>query len=153
MSPDHAFSVFRLNPFLKQTITKWSDKVLAASSLTASSNSKKFKAVAQTSPLAQIEGLMKNELDRLVGRTRVGRVEGAAAPKALGREEKPESMELDVPEEEEGGKRKKAKREEDKEVFDDGDFYAELLREIVESRMMDLGQSPLSTDTMLLAIC
>lgn len=29
----------------------------------------------------------------------------------------------------------------DDEVFDDGDFYQQLLRDVVESRMLDLGES------------
>lgn len=28
----------------------------------------------------------------------------------------------------------------DSEVFDDGDFYMQLLRDVVESRMLDLGE-------------
>lgn len=35
-------------------------------------------------------------------------------------------------------------KEYDDECFDDGDFYQQMLRDVVESRLLDLGQSFLS---------
>lgn len=113
--------VCSLEPFLRTTVTKWSDKVLAASGL-AIGRDKKFKAVNQNTMTQIDHALSPAERERLVKRTRVNR----SLAKVVGKEdeivlegEKPEG---------------------DAEIFDDGDFYQQLLRDIVESRMMDLGE-------------
>ncbi|KAM0750874.1 TRAUB-domain-containing protein [Meredithblackwellia eburnea MCA 4105] len=114
-----------LNPFLRTTVQKWSDKVLAASGL-AITNSKKFNkasgAASSQNALAQIDhALSQGERERLVKRTRLRRDE--EGPKTLGK------MDVTL----EGEKEKP-----DEEVFDDGDFYQQMLRDLVESRMLDL---------------
>lgn len=114
----------RLDPFLRTTISKWSDKVLAASGLAIGQN-KKFKAVNQN-VLASIDhALASSERERLVRRTRVRRSHGAV----VGGEK--EEIVLEGEE----------KKREENECFDDGDFYQQLLRDVVESRMLDLGES------------
>ncbi|KAM0786647.1 hypothetical protein ACM66B_002096 [Microbotryomycetes sp. NB124-2] len=115
-------------PFLRSTVTKWSDKVLAASGL-ALSSSKKFKAVNQN-VMSQIDhALSATERDRLVKRTRVRRT---TERPVVG---KVELVEL------EGEKGKVG----DEQVFDDGDFYQQLLRDVIESRMLDLDDPTLES--------
>ncbi len=118
-----------LEPFLRSTVTKWSDKVLAASGL-AIGRDKKFKAVNQNA-MAQVDhALSPQERERLIKRSRVRRstatVENGVKAKVLGKEEvvvlEGEKEKVDV----------------DDEIFDDGDFYQQMLRDLVESRMLDL---------------
>ncbi|ORY69172.1 apoptosis-antagonizing transcription factor [Leucosporidium creatinivorum] len=114
-----------LTPFLRSTITKWSDKVLAASGLSIGS-SKKFKAVNQNAMVQIDHALSSAERERLIKRTRVRRDgEGVVG--------KVEEVPLE-------GEKKKG----DQEVFDDGDFYGQLLRDVVESRMLDLDDPTLA---------
>lgn len=119
--------VSSFNPFLRSTVTKWSDKVLAASGLAIGSAGKKFKAVNQNT-MAQVDHILSasGERERLVKRTRVRRGADNAANAVIG---KLDDVALE-------GEKKPA----DPEVFDDGDFYQLLLKEVIESRMLDLGQ-------------
>lgn len=118
-----------LEPYLRSTITKWSDKVLAASGL-AIGRDKKFKAVNQNA-ITQIDhALSPAERERLIKRSRVRRatatVENGVKAKVVGKEE---AVVLDG---------EKDKVDVDDEIFDDGDFYQQMLRDLVESRMLDL---------------
>ncbi|GAA6049133.1 hypothetical protein JCM3770_003902 [Rhodotorula araucariae] len=121
------------DPFLRSTVSKWSDKVLAASGL-ALSKDKKFKAVNQNA-LAQIDHALSSagERERLVRRTRTRRAEGQVVGKPAGAAAS-QAVEL----EENKGK------EVDNECFDDSDFYQQLLRDVVESRMLDLDDATLT---------
>lgn len=125
--------IIRMEPFLRQTVTKWSDKVLAASGQSLTSSSKKFKAINQNS-MAQIDhSLSSSERERLMKRTRVRRSEGKVVGGGKGLvplEGEPASA---TAADEKG-------KEIDEECFDDNDFYQQLLREVVESRMLDLGK-------------
>jgi protein AATF/BFR2 len=118
------------DPFLRSTVTKWSDKVLAASGLALKGGDKKFKAVNQNA-MAQIDHALSGagERERLIRRTRIRRAEG----KVVG------ALANDKVEEKELEGEKKAEKEVDEECFDDSDFYQQLLRDVVESRMLDLG--------------
>jgi len=112
-------------------VTKWSDKVLAASGQSLTSSSKKFKAINQNF-MSQIDhSLSTSERERLIKRTRVRRGEGKVVGGGKGL----------VPLEGEGSGDKG--KEIDEECFDDNDFYQQLLREVVESRMLDLGAFPI----------
>lgn len=118
-----------LEPYLRTTITKWSDKVLAASGL-AIGRDKKFKAVNQNA-MSQIDhALSREERERLIKRSRVRRstatVENGVKAKVVGKEE---AVVLEG---------EKEKVDVDDEIFDDGDFYQQMLRDLVESRMLDL---------------
>ncbi|KDE02836.1 hypothetical protein MVLG_06627 [Microbotryum lychnidis-dioicae p1A1 Lamole] len=116
-----------LEPFLRTTITKWSDKVLAASGL-ALGKDKKFKAVNQNA-MAQIDhALGPLERERLVKRTRLRRTTDRAV---VGQ--------ADL------GTLEGEKTPVDEEVFDDGDFYQQLLRDVIESRMLDLDDPTLES--------
>ena len=78
------------------------------------------------------------ERERLVRRTRVRRGEGAVVGRpavAAGEVKDGEEVALE-------GDKDKAKatgKEVDDECFDDSDYYQQLLRDVVESRMLDLG--------------
>ncbi|KAL8287556.1 hypothetical protein RQP46_003414 [Phenoliferia psychrophenolica] len=119
-----------LTPFLRTTITKWSDKVLAASGL-AISSAKKFKASsASQNAMAQIDhALGQGERARLVKRTRVNRNLGPAAAVVGKVDQRLEGEKAEV----------------DDECFDDGDFYGQMLRDLVESRMLDLDDPTLAS--------
>ncbi|GAA5933372.1 AATF family protein [Sporobolomyces koalae] len=123
-----------LEPFLRQTVTKWSDKVLAASGQSLTSSSKKFKAINQNS-MAQIDhSLSSSERERLIKRTRVRRAEGQVVGGGKGL--------VPIEDAETAGDKGK---EIDDECFDDNDFYQQLLREVVESRMLDLDDATMNT--------
>lgn len=136
------------DPFLRATVTKWSDKVLAASGLAAGGKGdKKFKAVNQNA-MAQIDHALSatGERERLVRRTKVRRGEGkpVGAVAAAGHGDEEEENVALTPLD--GGASKPSggaggAKEVDDECFDDSDFYQQLLRDVVESRMLDLGQS------------
>lgn len=83
--------------------------------------SKKFKAVNQNAMVQIDHALSSSERERLIKRTRVRRDGGQVVGKV-------EEIPLE-------GEKKKG----DEQVFDDGDFYGQLLRDVVESRMLDLG--------------
>ncbi|GAA5960784.1 hypothetical protein JCM3765_000815 [Sporobolomyces pararoseus] len=127
-----------IEPFLRQTVTKWSDKVLAASGQSLTSSSKKFKAINQNS-MAQIDhSLSSTERERLIKRTRVRRGEGKVIGGGKGL----------VPLEEESADAAASNekgKEIDEECFDDNDFYQQLLREVVESRMLDLDDATMNS--------
>lgn len=82
--------------------------------------------------MSQIDhSLSTSERERLIKRTRVRRGEGKVVGGGKGL----------VPLEGEGSGDKG--KEIDEECFDDNDFYQQLLREVVESRMLDLGAFPI----------
>ncbi|GAA5900568.1 hypothetical protein JCM8208_000537 [Rhodotorula glutinis] len=138
------------DPFLRTTVSKWSDKVLAASGL-ALAKDKKFKAVNQGA-LAQIDHALASsagaggagERERLVRRTRVRRGEGTVVGKpavAAAAGAVDDGAEVSLLE---GDKVKASAKEVDDECFDDSDFYQQLLRDVVESRMLDLDDATLT---------
>ncbi|GAA5895296.1 AATF family protein [Sporobolomyces salmoneus] len=128
-----------IEPFLRQTVTKWSDKVLAASGQSLTSSSKKFKAINQNS-MAQIDhSLSSTERERLIKRTRVRRGEGKVVGGGKGLVPLEGESSTDAATAGEKGK------EIDEECFDDNDFYQQLLREVVESRMLDLDDATMNT--------
>ncbi|KAJ1819861.1 rRNA-processing protein bfr2 [Coemansia sp. RSA 2675] len=113
-------------PYRDSSLEKWSNKVQISSSVTAT---KKFKAVNQ-GIMHQISQALAGQ-DRLVERTQLKRAEY----KIIG---KPEDKE----DSDESGKRSSAAvdahlKDRDVEIFDDTDFYQQLLRELIESRMVD----------------
>ena len=104
-------------PHARTTISKWSDKVSAASGGLATQQNK-FKAIGTQNTLSQIETILSQDMDRLVERSRVRRG-GQGTAKVVGRNEalQPVEGEKDV----------------SKEVYDDTDFYQALLREVVDA--------------------
>lgn len=73
--------------------------------------------------MVQIDhALSSTERERLIKRTRVRRTGDDAVGRVKEIVLEGEKASVDV------------------EVFDDGDFYMQLLRDVVESRMLDLGQ-------------
>ncbi|KAI8847232.1 apoptosis-antagonizing transcription factor [Chytridium lagenaria] len=118
-------------PFRDATIEKWSAKVSAATAgANLVSSAKKFKAI-NTSVLHQINTVLADR-ERLVKRTQLLRDGGAQ--KAIGVLPKPAAA---------GGKMDAQLAQYDVEIFDDGDFYQQLLKELVEARMGTLVYDPL----------
>ncbi|GAA5914592.1 hypothetical protein JCM6882_001212 [Rhodosporidiobolus microsporus] len=133
-----------LDPFLRTTVTKWSDKVLAASGLSLGKSSSKFKAVNQNA-MQQIDHALSastGERERLVKRTRVRRTTEGVGASVLGRRAGAEQGDFLAPLE--GEEREKQGKEVDVECFDDSDWYGQVLRDLVESRMLDLDDSTLT---------
>lgn len=98
-----------LRPHTIATLSKWSSKINAASSLSLNGGAKKLSAV-QMDAGRQLETLWRSEHERarLVARTRVRRNDA------------------------QGGK-KDATALQDADVFDDRDFYHSLLKEVVDA--------------------
>lgn len=89
------------------TLTKWSNKIQAASGL---DKAKKFKALNQ-GILAQIEE-SKSDREKLLRRTRIKRFKAAANTTV---------SQDDI----------------SADIYDDGDFYQEMLKDLIDSRMLD----------------
>ncbi|CAG8630688.1 12302_t:CDS:10 [Funneliformis mosseae] len=108
-------------PYRKQTIDKWSNKVQIASGIPLN---KKFKAINQDVN-TQIDQILQDK-ERLIKRTQLKR----NSDKILGKKDH-------------DGTNKDIKKHDehlsnyDAEIFDDTDFYQQLLRELIESRMID----------------
>lgn len=145
-----------LDPLLRTTVTKWSDKVLAASGLSLKSGGggadKKFKAVNQNA-MQQIDHALSastGERERLIKRTRVRRTMEGVGSVVLGKvgaadEGEEGDVRMKQPLEGEGQRvrvRDREQKEVEEECFDDSDWYGQVLRDLVESRMLDLGASP-----------
>lgn len=100
------------NPFLESTVRKWSDKVNAASTASLK-NKNKFSGGGANSAIfkntwSAIEGALAADEGRLVERTKTLR----SGTEAIG-----------------GG--------EPRTVFDDADFYQQLLRDVVDHQLLD----------------
>ncbi|KAF9362861.1 hypothetical protein BGX34_005371 [Mortierella sp. NVP85] len=124
---DDSWRTYRNN-----TLEKWSNKVQIASGIPLN---KKFKAMNQ-GIIHQISQTMADK-ERLVKRTQLKRSEYhilGTAPQAKedgegaddGMEKTPETSQLDA-----------HLSNHNEEIFDDTDFYQQLLRELIESRMVD----------------
>lgn len=103
-------------PHYKAVITKWSDKVSAASSV---GQQNKFKAIGAQNTWTQIENILHSDMSRLSERTKIRRGQGGKPVKVIGRDSVHEPVE--------------GEKDVDPEVFDDTDFYQALLREVVDS--------------------
>ncbi|KAF9333990.1 hypothetical protein BG006_002871 [Podila minutissima] len=117
-------------PYRNNTLEKWSNKVQIASGIPLN---KKFKAMNQ-GIMTQISQTMSDS-QRLLKRTQLKRSEYhilGTAPEVKEEDENdttektPETSNLDS-----------HLSNHDEEIFDDGDFYQQLLRELIESRMVD----------------
>lgn len=117
----------RIHPHLVQTLTKWSSKIQAvAPSVLLPANrgafSSKSNAQSLKSAVQHVDETLGSDYDKLLARTRVYRGKGARLGKDVvvaDREE--EAPSLDV------------------EVFDDTDFYQQLLRDVIDSRVNGSG--------------
>eukprot|EP01135_Chromosphaera_perkinsii_P007839 Nk52_evm31s1020 gene=Nk52_evmTU31s1020 len=119
-----------MDPYNRSVIDKWNEKTQLASGGTALQN-KKFKALNQN-VVNQIDQIMLDE-GRLVKRTQLKRSEY----KIFGKMEKKEADEVEnviddskIPER----ISRKDAEEYDEEIFDDTDFYHQLLRELIDKR-------------------
>ncbi|KAJ2112696.1 rRNA-processing protein bfr2, partial [Coemansia sp. RSA 922] len=114
-----------LQPYRDESLEKWSNKVQISSSVTAT---KKFKAVNQ-GIMHQIGQALAGK-DRLIERTQLKRAEYKIIGKADEKEDNDESKNLSAAVD-------AHLKDRDVEIFDDTDFYQQLLRELIESRMVD----------------
>ncbi|CAO3664115.1 unnamed protein product [Umbelopsis vinacea] len=106
------------------TVEKWGNKVQVASGIPLN---KKFKAFDQNI-MTQVNSIL-GDSDRLVKRTQLKRTEyrplGKESP---ANEESKEAAVVEVD---------AHLADHDSEIFDDNDFYQQLLKELIESRMVD----------------
>ncbi|KAJ2726787.1 rRNA-processing protein bfr2 [Coemansia sp. Benny D115] len=114
------------------SLEKWSDRVLVTAGIGAA---KKFKAVNQ-GIVHQIGQAMAAK-ERLIERTHLKRTEY----KIIGEP----SVESEESEKNSKGVVDAHLRNLDTEIFDDSDFYQQLLRELIESRMVDSNDPSAST--------
>jgi protein AATF/BFR2 len=114
----------RFHPYLLQTLLKWSSKIQAVAPsvlLPSNRNAFSFKSSVNTIKSAvQLVDDNLNDKEKLITRTRVRRVQGSRVG-----EEKEEDKEDDDDEAEEVV---------DEDIFDDTDFYQQLLRDVIDSR-------------------
>ncbi|XP_073229798.1 protein AATF-like [Porites lutea] len=103
------------------TISKWSEKTRLAS---GKLNSKSFSSFDR-SALAQINHILSDK-DRLIKRTQLKR----SAYRVLGKSEEGQRQNMESSEEQSDVHL----RDYDPEIFDDDDFYHQLLREFIEQR-------------------
>jgi len=95
-----------LIPYRNETIQKWNEK-------TQVSFGKYGKKTHEISTLKQIDHILSNK-EKLLKRTRVKR----SAYQTIGKQQQPEDVD----------------NESDHEIFDDDDFYHQLLRELIERK-------------------
>jgi protein AATF/BFR2 len=107
-----------------ETIEKWNTKVQMSSGELAQ---KKFKVINQ-SVVDQIKTSMANP-EKLIKRTQLNR----SGIKVIGKVLKQKITPLDSEE----TSNNKHLDDFDSEIFDDGDYYQQLLKELIESRMSD----------------
>ncbi|XP_014662168.1 PREDICTED: protein AATF-like [Priapulus caudatus] len=128
-------------PYRNATIQKWNDKT----KLTSGKAGKSFGAFDQ-SVLTQVQLILADK-DRLVKRTQLKRssyrVIGKADSAASGGEAEQEDAEEAAARGEEGERvvaacRDAHLKEYDAEIFDDDDFYHQLLRELIERKTADV---------------
>ncbi|KAG0345373.1 hypothetical protein BG004_003764 [Podila humilis] len=116
--------------YRNNTLEKWSNKVQIASGIPLN---KKFKAMNQ-GIMTQISQTMQDS-ERLLKRTQLKRSEYhilGTAPEVNEEDENSATEKTPV-----GSKLDSHLSNHDEEIFDDGDFYQQLLRELIESRMVD----------------
>ena len=124
----------KLTPYRDAVLTKWSRKVQAASGASAL-NQSKFSIQNQNAQLQVRTNLA--DMDRLVKRTRINRSNYVV----LGEEK--ETSDKEESKEKANYKKNKvdANLQERTEIFDDTDFYRILLKDLVDRRMADAGNS------------
>ncbi|WFD25635.1 rRNA-processing protein bfr2 [Malassezia nana] len=120
-------------PRRRSLLSRWSSKISAApDSLSASATTRlQLRAMNQSVVEQMDQALAGDGMDRLVDRTRVWRGDETAR---LGRSEPVEEMRA---------------RPTDVHVFDDSDFYAQLLRDLIDhASMVEAGISATASDAL-----
>ncbi|XP_076320482.1 protein AATF-like isoform X2 [Tachypleus tridentatus] len=115
--------------FRNATIHKWNEKTKL---VTGKASRKNFSAFEQ-SALKQIEQILMDK-ERLIKRTQLKR----SVYKVLGKPEVEVSKEVEVSEQENLPKQEEHLKEYDSEIYDDDDFYHQLLRELIERKTVDV---------------
>jgi hypothetical protein len=118
----------RYHAHLTRTLEKWSAKVAAvAPSTLLPASRKRFSLMGSTKETVksigtQIEDMLQGEWPALLSRTRLKRCSGPRVTREAGGEE--DGLDED----------------EDEEIFDDTDFYQQLLRDVIDSKGRGSGQ-------------
>ncbi|XP_027052204.1 protein AATF-like [Pocillopora damicornis] len=128
-----------LKDFRDSTISKWSEKTRLAS---GKINSKTFGSFDR-SALAQINHILSDK-GRLTKRTQLKRT----SYRVLGKSEKEEIQDMDSNKEQSDLHLK----DYDEEIFDDDDFYHQLLREFIEQRTSGNTNNPIEMGRQWLAL-
>lgn len=117
-----------LHPYLIQTLSKWSSKIqaVAPSVLLPSTRGSLLKGNQSLRSVVQIIDETLSDHDKLLTRTQISRGKTARIGASEG-----DNLEADTP---------------DPEIFDDGDFYQKMLRDIIDAR----GDGGKTEDWMLL---
>lgn len=132
--------------FCHRTLNMWNEKTKMASGRTGSGSKAGFGAFDQ-SILKQIEGILSDK-QRLINRTRIKR----ASYRVLG---SVQQMVIDGKEEESTKHEEhpnKACEEFDPEIYDDDDFYHQLLRELIEKKTGEAGSNQIALGRQWLEI-
>ncbi|ANB13759.1 Bfr2p [Sugiyamaella lignohabitans] len=111
--------------YRESVLTKWSQKVQSSTGSMALQSSK-FKSLNQTAAI-QVSTVLA-DMERLVKRTKLNR----SNVKALGLETVAEDQEKQA---------KTVDIQEEDHIFDDTDFYRQILKELVDRRMADSGNT------------
>lgn len=123
-----------LEPHRRTLLTRWSNKTAAAPGMPSAASRLQLRAMNQGAVEQIDQALAGDGMDRLVERTRVWR--GGDGAERLGLE----SETLD------GDSRA---NQADAEVFDDSDFYSQLLRDLIESaELVDADASARASDAL-----
>lgn len=125
-----------LDPFCQETLTKWQRKVQVGSLTSTKTNLKAFNL----SLPHQIRQLLQTDAERLLKRTQLYRGNRKRLGQHLKRSQRKSEREALAHEDavSEGKRKRQADAvddEQDEEVFDDNDYYATLLRELIDSRV------------------
>ncbi|KAJ1943154.1 rRNA-processing protein bfr2 [Kickxella alabastrina] len=122
--------------FRDASLEKWSNRVQVSASINAT---KKFKAVNQ-GIIHQIDQALAAK-ERLVERTQLKRTEYTVIGELVQEPATEKNAAVDA-----------HLRDLDVEIFDDSDFYQQLLRELIESRMVDSNDPTASLGTRWAAV-
>ena len=126
-----------ISTYERSVILKWSDKILSA---TMEGQLNKFKAIGSQNTVAQIDGILAQDMERLIERTRVRRGPGTNLTKVIGRVSQMPRMifrgqvsEYSNQYQEKIHEPVEGEKDIDADVFDDTDFYQSLLRSVIDS--------------------
>lgn len=123
-----------LEPHRRTLLTRWSNKTAAAPGMPSAASRLQLRAMNQGAVEQIDQALAGDGMDRLVERTRVWR--GGDGAERLGVET--ETLDGDS-----------RANQADAEVFDDSDFYSQLLRDLIESaELVDADASARASDAL-----
>ncbi|KAJ3173255.1 hypothetical protein HDU88_004717 [Geranomyces variabilis] len=122
----------QFKPYRDQTIDKWNSKVQVATGIPLQ---KKFKAINQT-VVSQINQILSDK-PRLIKRSQLRRSDHLPLGQAPTEDAAADSAQADATADAHLANY-------DEEIFDDGDYYQQLLKELIESRITDADDAVLN---------